>query len=170
MSLAITPETKIGELLKEYPHLEETLVECAPAFSKLRNPVLRRTVARVTSLRQAAKVGGISLEMLINTLRSAAGFDMISVNDNDGSDDTGERFDLTNISITYDARSDIDNGVQPVGKVLNELKYLKSGEVYELITPFVPAPLIDMAKEKGFRTMHREVESGIVKTYFTIGK
>jgi hypothetical protein len=101
-------------------------------------------------------------------LRSAAGLDEIIVNDNDGLDNAGERFDLSNISITCDARSDIDSGVQPVGKVLNELKKLKSGEIYELITPFVPAPLIDMAKEKGFRSMHREIESGLVKTYFTI--
>ncbi len=168
MSKAITPETKVGELLKEYPGLEDTLVECAPAFSKLRNPVLRRTIARVTSLRQAAKVGGISLEELINTLRKAAGMDSVTVNQEDDSDNDGKHFDISNISVTYDARSDIENGVQPVGKVLNELKNLTSGQVYELITPFVPAPLIDMAKEKGFRSMHREVESGLVKTYFTV--
>ena len=58
---AISPEMKVATLLKEYPSLEDTLYEIAPAFSKLRNPILRRTVAKATSLRQAAKVAGVEL-------------------------------------------------------------------------------------------------------------
>ena len=53
----ITPQTKVGELLTAYPELEDLLIEIAPAFKKLRKPVLRRTVAKVTSLAQAARVG-----------------------------------------------------------------------------------------------------------------
>jgi hypothetical protein len=44
-----------------------------PAFEKLRNPVLRRTVARITTLRQAASVGGVSLGEIIGRLRVSAG-------------------------------------------------------------------------------------------------
>ncbi|HPA51566.1 MAG TPA: DUF1858 domain-containing protein, partial [Thermoanaerobaculia bacterium] len=71
--LPITPETKVGELLEAYPELEETLVAIAPAFSKLKNPVLRRTVARVATLAQAARVGGVEVRTLVGTLRQAAG-------------------------------------------------------------------------------------------------
>jgi hypothetical protein len=39
----------------------------------LKNPKLRRTVARVTSLQQAALVGGIKMEDLVNRLRKAVG-------------------------------------------------------------------------------------------------
>ena len=46
MSLPIGPETTIGALLEAYPELEGILVEMAPAFAKLRNPVVRRTVAQ----------------------------------------------------------------------------------------------------------------------------
>ncbi|MHC4830644.1 MAG: DUF1858 domain-containing protein [Planctomycetota bacterium] len=45
-SLPITPETKVAQLLQHYPELEETLIAMAPAFKKLRNPVLRRSVAK----------------------------------------------------------------------------------------------------------------------------
>lgn len=69
----IIPDMKVGELLRSYPKLEEELVAITPAFEKLRNPVLRRTVARITTLRQAASVGGVSLGEIIGRLRVSAG-------------------------------------------------------------------------------------------------
>lgn len=57
--LIITPKTKVFELLLAYPELEALLIEMAPVFKKLQNPVLRRTIARVTTLQQAAQVGEI---------------------------------------------------------------------------------------------------------------
>jgi hypothetical protein len=69
----ITPETKIGALLDHYPQLEEVLIEIAPAFKKLRNPILRKTVARVATLRQVAQIGDVSLAEMINKLRSEVG-------------------------------------------------------------------------------------------------
>jgi len=71
----ITPETKIGTMLEKVPELEEVLIKMAPSFSKLRNPVLRKTVAKVATLRQIAQVGGVPLSDLINTLREATGLE-----------------------------------------------------------------------------------------------
>ena len=68
----ITPDMKVGELLRFYPELEDELVAVAPTFEKLRNPVLRRTVAKVTTLRQAARVGGVTVGEIIGRLRCAA--------------------------------------------------------------------------------------------------
>ena len=69
----ITPETKIYDLLENYPALENKLIEIAPVFSKLKNPVLRRTIAKVTSIKQAALVGNVSLNHLVNELRKEVG-------------------------------------------------------------------------------------------------
>ncbi|MBK6282766.1 MAG: DUF1858 domain-containing protein [Draconibacterium sp.] len=38
----ITPKTKVLELIETYPELENVLVEYAPAFKNLKNPILRR--------------------------------------------------------------------------------------------------------------------------------
>ena len=73
MSQPIGPETTVGALLEAYPELESILVEMAPAFAELRNPVVRRTVARVATLEQAAKIGGISLQAMILRLRNVTG-------------------------------------------------------------------------------------------------
>jgi Domain of unknown function (DUF1858) len=45
----------------------------APAFAKLRNPVIRRTIAKVATLEQAAKIGGVSLQAMILRLRNVTG-------------------------------------------------------------------------------------------------
>ena len=73
MSLPIGPETTVGAMLEAYPELEGVLLEMAPAFAKLRNPVVRRTVAKVANLEQAAKIGGISLQAMILRLRNVTG-------------------------------------------------------------------------------------------------
>lgn len=52
--LIITPKTKVLQLIETYPQLEELLIEMVPTFEKLKNPVLRRTVAKIATLQQAA--------------------------------------------------------------------------------------------------------------------
>jgi len=167
----ITPDTRVGELLDVYPGLEETLVAMAPPFAKLRNPLLRKTVAKVTTLRQAAKVGGVPLADLINTLRKASGAT------DETFQESGQDASLVNIErpewlqearITrrLDARPLIEAGERPVGRIMPELERLGKGDIFELTTPFVPAPIIDMAKEKGFSVWHEEVVAELVRTYF----
>jgi hypothetical protein len=69
----ITPKTKVGELLDAFPQLEGSLIEMAPAFIKLRNPLLRRTIARVATLQQAALTGDVPVGELVRRLREEAG-------------------------------------------------------------------------------------------------
>ena len=74
--LVITPKTKVFDLLEAYPQLEEVLIDFAPPFKKLRNPVLRRTVGKIATLQQAASVGQVPVEDLINRLRKEVGQDL----------------------------------------------------------------------------------------------
>jgi hypothetical protein len=62
MSLTIGPETTVGALLTAFPELEGVLIDMASAFAKLRNPVVRRTVAKVAKLEQVATIGGVNLQ------------------------------------------------------------------------------------------------------------
>ena len=71
--MEINLQTKVAELLGAYPQLEEQLLKLSPTFAKLKNPILRRTVAKVTSLQQAAKIAGISPARMVQALRKAVG-------------------------------------------------------------------------------------------------
>jgi len=163
----ITPDTKVAALLDAYPELEEVLVGMAPAFAKLRNPVLRRTVAKITSLRQAARVGNVPLGQLINGLREAAGQAAGEFQDDEaGSAIAPDWLEEGKIAERLDARPLIEAGERPMEQVMSRLKDLPKGAIFELTTPFEPAPLIDAAKQKGFAAWYRKEAPDRVKTYF----
>jgi len=168
ININITPETKVGVLLDSYPQLEELLIKLAPPFGKLRNPILRKTVAKVTSLRQAAKVGNINIGELVNALRKEVGQteenNIIDDSDNAAAKKPG--WMNSQIIESLDARPMIERGEQPVGTVMQQLRKLENNQLYELITPFDPSPLIDKAKDQGFSTWSEKIEAAIVKTYF----
>lgn len=167
----ITPQTKVGELLDAFPELENVLIQIAPPFKKLRNPVLRRTVARVTSLSQAARVGGVSVAEMINTLRQAVGQPDYQLSDEvalgpRSCPETPDWLRTDRIVKSMDVRPMINAGEQPMGRVLQELASLPKGDILEIVTPFEPAPLIDKAKERGFHTWISTESPEVVRTYF----
>jgi hypothetical protein len=71
--LQIRPSTKVADLLDAYPELEEILINMAPPFKKLKNPILRKSVAKVATLQQAAIVGRVDVSSMIDQLRKAVG-------------------------------------------------------------------------------------------------
>jgi DNA-binding protein Fis len=166
--IQITPETKIGALLDQFPQLEDVLIEMAPAFKKLRNPILRKTVAKVATLRQVAQIGDVPLGTMINKLRSLVGqtADYEVGAETIDSSAQPDWFDPSKIVKSLDARSMIESGQQPMSQVLEELKGLKSGEIYELITPFVPAPLLDMSEKRGFKIWSKQMKADVIQSYF----
>lgn len=148
----ITPDMKVGELLRFYPGLEDELVAVAPAFEKLRNPVLRRTVAKVTTLRQAARVGGVTVGEIIGRLRCAAGLEEPWQGDEGGSG-TSERpswVDDVAVVATRDLRPEIEAGEHPLPAVMGLVRELAPGQALMLVTPFIPAPMIDRITGDGF--------------------
>lgn len=152
--IIISPKTKVGELLDSYPELESVLMEMSPAFEKLRNPVLRKTVARVATLQQVAVVGGLNADEIVNRLRSAAGQDTgkeVSIMSDYLSSDSPDWFDPARIAIRFNASPLINTGASPMNEILQQANLLKSGEIFELGTPFIPAPIIDLLRTKGYK-------------------
>lgn len=149
---------KVSDLLDTYPHLESTLLELSPAFSKLQNPILRRTVAKVTTLQQAAKVAGISPILLLETLRQAAGLPIDGSNESidieNEQKDKPEWFDDTNITIRFDARPIIESGENPMQEIIRLSKELQNNQIMELTAPFKPVPIMDLLKSKGFEVWY----------------
>ncbi len=151
--IIITPKTKIFDLLEAFPDLEEILIEQAPQFEKLRNPLLRRTIGKVTTLSQAAAVGGLNVEELVNVLRKKAGQSQLSDFDHQDSNYNTQKpdwFSQRRVTQTIDVRDILHEGEQPIHEVLSLVKKLKKKEILGIIAPFLPAPLIDKAKSLGY--------------------
>jgi len=63
--MELSLKTKIGDLLDAYPFLLDYLLTQSPKFSKLKNPVLRKTVAALASVSKAAALGGLDADDLL---------------------------------------------------------------------------------------------------------
>jgi uncharacterized protein (DUF2249 family) len=150
--LIITPRTKVYELLEAYPELEDVLIEIAPVFKKLKNPVLRKTIARIATLQQAAQVGEIPVHIMVNTLRQKVGQDTLEGLEANAPGHAGKPSWLKEEKIVkrLDARPIIEQGGHPLGEVLTGVGDLESGQIFELTTPFMPAPLIEKVVAQGF--------------------
>ena len=152
MSLAIGPETTVGALLEAYPELESVLVEMAPAFAKLRNPVVRRTVAKVATLEQAAKIGGVSLQAMILRLRDVTGQSAPDLPVLQPRQDTGEDVSWLaagRVVEEIDADAMLERGVHPIGRIREAVGALGPGEVVLLRSSFRPQPLIETLRRAG---------------------
>lgn len=66
-ALDITPKTKVGDVLSRYPQSLEIFVR--RGFAPLRNPVLRKTMARAITIEQACRREGVDINELLHELR-----------------------------------------------------------------------------------------------------
>ena len=105
----ILPSTKVGALLDRYPQLEDVLIGLAPPFKKLKNPLLRKGVAKVASLQHATVVGGMPVGELVNKLRASVGQSTVDPEDLPGAvsyfSDQPEWLDAAKIVASIDERA-----------------------------------------------------------------
>lgn len=159
--VAIAPDTTVADLLRQYPQLDEPLACLVPAYRALAAPTLRQAVGPMT-LHQLATNGAVPLGVLIGGLRAAAG-----VADAAGETAPGWVTEATTV-VTFDARPALASGQHPANTVMSGISELADGGVYEMLTPFVPAPLIEMARARGFDATSIW-QDDIVHTYFRRG-
>jgi len=164
----ILPSTKVGALLDRYPQLEEILIEFAPPFNKLKNPLLRKGIAKVATLKHAAAVGGVLVNDLVNKLRAAVGQQAIVSDDVGGSisyfSDQPEWFAAAKIATSIDERA-TDPNEMPIVAVLQRAAHLQAGEMLELVTTFIPAPGIEIMKRKGLQVWSVQQGPELIRTY-----
>jgi len=155
MKPPIGPSLTVGALLEAYPEAEKVLIELAPAFASLRNPVLRRTVAKVATLEQAAKIGSISLRVMIEELRSFTGQprpnEDVAPSPADDQSEIPDWVCQGSIVEEVDAAAMLQRGVHPIGKIREAVGELGPGELVRLRSPFRPQPLLDTMRQGSVR-------------------
>lgn len=165
----ITLKSSIFEVLKQYPELEVVLMNRFSGFKKLRNPFLRRTFARFTSIYQAAIITGIPAKHLLDKLRKSAGLDSKT---EEFYSQSHPKY-LTDIpkwmeSVTkwtdLDVRPYLERGTSPLQTVLDEVSYLKPTEAIRIVNDYLPVPVLDILRDKGC-LVWAELEDGLFYSY-----
>ena len=71
-----------------------------------------------------------------------------------------------NIKTSLDARPLLAQGIHPLELVQQECANLSSGEIFEIITPFPPTPMIEKMSAAGFETYSEAEGDGMFHTCF----
>ena len=164
----ITPKTTVHELLSAYPDLEDKLIAMAPPFKKLRNPALRKSIAKVATLKNIASVGNIPLNELIAKIKQEIGQ---SVGVEEYEDEVyftpqPDWFSADKIAVSLVEGQTGDKDVMTVVPILRAAAKLAAGAIIELTTTFLPAPGIDTMRAKGFSVWTTKSEGDTIRTYF----
>jgi len=75
-------------------------------------------------------------------------------------------FDNAKIKMTLDARPLLAHGIHPLERVQEECATLAAGEIYRIITPFPPTPMIEKMAAAGFGTYTEQKADGMYHTFF----
>ena len=79
--------------------------------------------------------------------------------------ETPEWLNKANIKISLDARPLLASGIHPLEQVIKESATLSIGEIFEIITPFPPLPMIEKMEVAGYEYFS-EQEGAVFHTYF----
>ncbi len=164
----ITLDTKISDLLNDYKGMKDILIEINPKFKKLNNPILRKTLAKVAGVRQAAIVGGMDPVELLNKLRVSVGqepIDLQEIGDDKNIVEDAPMWIEQEPRVTIDANELLDNEKNPLAEALKMIKSLNNEDLLLIDSDFRPEPLIDELKKAGYSTYCKELNSNRYKTF-----
>jgi hypothetical protein len=99
-------------------------------------------------------VGGLNADAMVRRLRKEVGQSEGEISSSDIDyllKNPPGWFDEKRIIKRFDASPIINSGQSPMNEILNQSNLLNPGEIFELRTPFVPAPIIDMLRVKDYK-------------------
>lgn len=76
-------------------------------------------------------------------------------------------FSTNLISELLDAREMLKSGQHPLAEVIQRTSDMKPGQIFELITPFTPMPMIEKIMDKGFSVYVKAISDTEIHTYFS---
>ncbi|HEY0838728.1 MAG TPA: DUF2249 domain-containing protein, partial [Vulgatibacter sp.] len=163
----IRADDRVSSVLARAPALLEVFLQTSPSFAMLKNPMARKTMAKLVTIEQAARVAGVEAQVLLARLNAALG------EGGDGSATKapeGAAAPLTprplppgtapappglletpdSRLLDLDVRDDLRAGKEPLRQILEAVRGLPEGNVFRLRAIFEPAPLYDVLAKQGF--------------------
>jgi uncharacterized protein (DUF2249 family) len=157
VSTAVEPiqaSWKVSQVLQRYPALLDVFIATDPAFSKLRNPVLRRVQSRLVTVEQAARIAGIEPLALVRTLNQHLGLETDDETVAHAADTpVASRppwVGAAPVAIDLDVREHQRRGEEPFGPIMEAVRQVPQGQVLVLRNTFEPVPLYDVLGMRGF--------------------
>jgi uncharacterized protein (DUF2249 family) len=154
-TIPIAAHDRVSDVLARDESLIEVFVRAAPHFGKLRNRAMRRVMARLVTVEQAARTANIPTERLVRDLNAALGLAdaQPSIETPPSVPDAGpsaERHPSEAAVVELDLRDDLRQGREPFSRIMSAVAALRDDEVLRLRAIFEPAPLFTVLGKRGF--------------------
>ena len=161
--MVIRANDRVAAVLKADERLVEVFATAAPALERLRNPGMRRTMARLVTVAQAARMAGLEPEALVARLNAAS-----ESHEGDATAPETELVKETLMStvdntmpaalrglamewlVDLDVREDLRRGEEPFSKIMAAKQSLQPGAVLRLRATFEPVPLYHVMGKQGY--------------------
>lgn len=154
---------RVSDVLARDEALVEIFAGIAPPFAKLRNRAMRRIMARLVTVEQAARMGGVSTDVLLRSLNAALGarsdlgthtLPTPSAGGKTPDEACREYPSDAHPShaaiVELDVRDDLRAGREPFARIMAAVSTLADERVLHLRTTFEPVPLYAVLGKRGF--------------------
>lgn len=146
---------RVSDVLARDESLVEVFVRQAPHFSKLRNRAMRKVMARLVTVEQAARTANVSPDGLVRELNAALG---LTVDESDietapiaDAPSTHDTHPAAARVVELDVREDLRLGREPFSRIMAAVGALADEDVLHLRAIFEPAPLFAVLAKRGYR-------------------
>lgn len=151
----------IHAVLARDERLLEVLAAASPAFEKLRNTALRKTMARLVTVQQAAKIAGVDATTLCDRLNRALETPNGGLPRETAQPRAKVEVAQTNVPealrqipdervVECDVREDLRAGKEPFRRILAAAQATPRGDLLKVRAIFEPAPLYGVLAKQGF--------------------
>lgn len=162
--MVIRPDDRVADVLRRDERLVEVFAAASPVFERLRNPGLRRVMARLVSVQQAARIAGVDAAALVDRLNAAlaaapsaaAAADLRppSKASMPNPADSAVPTPLASVPperlVDLDVRDDLRAGREPFSRIMTARQTVPPGGVLRLRAIFEPVPLYAVMQKFGF--------------------
>lgn len=148
--MKFTLKTKISTAIKERPDLKEVLPAFHPAFKKLQNPILARTLTHLVTIADAAKIAGVDPDAML-TVMNIPGVPA-NLPKKPKTIEVAEMppWYKSNLVTELDVREQLAAGNDPFKEIIAATRELPTGGILDLIASFEPAPMIRVLQKQGW--------------------
>lgn len=153
MTAPIRAADLVSDVLKRDAALVAVFERHSPHFAKLRNATLRRTMARLVTVEQAAAIAGVAVASLVRDLNDAVGItlqpEVVDAPAPASPPAAGGRRPESWPEVELDLREDMRAGREPFSRIMSAVGSLGSREALRLRTIFEPVPLYAVLAKRG---------------------
>lgn len=155
----VTGDDRVSDVLARDESLVEVFVRQAPHFAKLRNGAMRRVMARLITVEQAARTANVPSDRLVGELNAALGIsgDSPIAEGPPRLEDGGHLAHPASAKvIEVDVRDELRSGREPFSRIMSTVSSLEADDVLHLRAIFEPVPLFAVLARRGFAHESKE--------------